>query len=400
MIKEKHHHLLKKRDWKIAISVFLSGLSCFGLLYYYQALLPALSVYFRVDQATSSLAISSATLGMAIGLITMMFVADRYNRRHVVGFSLLGSAILAFITSYQDIFWVLIVLNFFKGFLLAGTTSVCLAYIAEEVSETRKIQITGFYIAGNAIGGMFGRVLSSNIAHLFSWQSASETMGIICLVFAILFFILSPKSKFFKPHKESFKTLIKPNIKLIFNSQLFPYYFTGFLLLGVFVSLYNYMAFFMINSPFNIPKSLMSYVYILYLTGVLGAMNMSFWEKKFKTPQHALQAISILGILGIAILFLENLFFVVIGIGIFTYSFFAAHTICSKMVGNLSQGKKSVSIAIYLLSYYMGSSILGSSTGIFLARYHWQLFLILLMLIFGMVFMVFSIKKITFKPKI
>lgn len=396
MIKEKHHHLLKKRDWRIAISVFLSGLSCFGLLYYYQALLPALSVYFKVDQATSSLAISSATLGMAIGLVTTMFVADRYNRRHVVGFSLLGATILAFIGSYQDVFWVLIVLNFFKGFLLAGTTSVCLAYIAEEVSETRKIQITGFYIAGNAIGGMLGRVLSSNIAHLFAWQTASEVMGITCLFFAVLFFILSPESKFFKPHKESFKTLIKPNIKLIFNSQFFPYYFTGFLLLGAFVSLYNYMAFFMTNSPFNIPKSLMSYVYILYLTGVLGAMNVPFWEKQCRTPQHALKVISILGILGIAILFLENLFFVVMGIGIFTYCFFVAHTICSKMVGNLSQAKKSVSIAIYLLSYYMGSSILGSSTGILLARYQWQFFLILIMFLFGMVFIVFSLKKVGF----
>jgi YNFM family putative membrane transporter len=99
--------------------------------------------------------------------------------------------------------------------LLSGATSVCLAYIAEEVSENRKLRITGFYIAGNAVGGMVGRVISSQVSHYKSWQFASEFIGIWCLIFAILFFILAPKSQNFKPKKESFKTLIEPNFKLI-----------------------------------------------------------------------------------------------------------------------------------------------------------------------------------------
>ena len=72
---------IKNRDLQIAIAVFLAGLSCFGLLYYYQALLPDLVEYFKINKAKSSFAVSSATLGMALGLITSTFVADRYSRK-------------------------------------------------------------------------------------------------------------------------------------------------------------------------------------------------------------------------------------------------------------------------------------------------------------------------------
>ena len=169
---------IKNHDLQIAIAVFLAGLSCFGLLYYYQALLPDLVEYFKINKAKSSFAVSSATLGMALGLITSTFVADRYSRKKVIGYCLFASAVLAFTSSFSENFNVLIALNFLKGFLLSGATSVCLAYIAEEVSENRKLRITGFYIAGNAVGGMVGRVISSQVSHYKSWQFASEFIGI------------------------------------------------------------------------------------------------------------------------------------------------------------------------------------------------------------------------------
>lgn len=392
-MEDKFYKYYKNRDFQIAISVFLAGLSCFGLLYYYQALLPDLSKYFNVNKAKSSFAVSSATFGMALGLLISTFVSDRFSRKKVIGYCLFGSAILAFESSFSENFSVLIFLNFLKGFLLAGATSVCLAYIAEEVSEERKLKITGFYIAGNAVGGMLGRVLSSNVSHYQSWQFASEVIGVMCLVFAISFFILAPRSKNFIPKKESFITLIKPNLKLILNQNLLPFYITGFLLLGVFVSLYNYMAFFLIKPPFNISRTWIPYVYILYVSGIFGSMNVSFWERKLKSSEKILKAMSILGMAGIIFYFFGNVFSVVLGLAIFTYAFFVAHTVCSKSVGNFSPEKKTVTIAFYLLLYYIGASTLGSFSGIILQKFDWQIFLVFLIFIFGMIYLIFDLKK-------
>ena len=389
---------IKNRDLQIAIAVFLAGLSCFGLLYYYQALLPDLVEYFKINKAKSSFAVSSATLGMALGLITSTFVADRYSRKKVIGYCLFASAVLAFTSSFSENFNVLIALNFLKGFLLSGATSVCLAYIAEEVSENRKLRITGFYIAGNAVGGMIGRVISSQVSHYKSWQFASEFIGIWCLIFAILFFILAPKSQNFKPKKESFKTLIEPNFKLITHPKLLPFYITGFLLLGTFVSLYKYMAFFLVKAPFNISRSWISYVYVLYISGVFGSMNVSFWERKLKNSENVLKTMSLVGILGILFFFLQNTIAVIVGLAVFTYSFFVAHTVCSKSVGNFSKEKRTVTIAFYLLLYYIGASTLGSFSGVILQRLDWQVFLVFLTIIFGIIYLIFVFKKEKIEP--
>jgi hypothetical protein len=192
----------KSRDLQIAISCFVSGLSCFGLLYYYQALLPALVTDFKITTAESSLALSASTLGLALGLMSIMFIADRYSRKRVIGYSLILASILSFASSFVAQFWLLIFINFLKGFLLSGATSVCLAYISEEVSASKKLKITGFYMSGNAIGGMLGRVLSAQIAHEYSWQTASLWMGGMGIILAILFFVSAPQSQHFITKKE------------------------------------------------------------------------------------------------------------------------------------------------------------------------------------------------------
>ncbi|MBS1549968.1 MAG: MFS transporter [Bacteroidetes bacterium] len=376
----------KSRDFQIAISVFISGLSCFGLLYYYQALLPDLAIYFKIDKAESSLAVSSSTFGMALGLVTAMFVADRYSRKRVIGYSLIFAAFFAFISSFSAHFWVLTFFNFLKGYFLAGATSVCLAYISEEVSTSKKLKITGFYISGNAVGGMLGRVLSAHLTHEYSWQSASEIIGGICISLALIFFAIAPKSRNFRPKKQSFKTLIKPNLMLIFNKRLFPYYLTGFLLLGVFVSLYNYMAFFLVQLPFNISEDWIPYIYLLYIAGIGGSSSVSFWQKKLSSSKKILKMMSFLGIIGLSFIYLSSTLWVLLGVALFTYSFFVAHTVCSKQVGEFYHSKKSVTIAVYLLSYYLGASILGSSTGLVLVHFGWILFLLALILIFGFIF--------------
>lgn len=382
-------NISSNRDIKIAISVFISGLSCFGLLYYYQALLPDLAIHFRINKAESSLAVSSSTLGMAFGLITAMFVADRYSRKRVIGYSLLIASFFALTSSFSGSFTWLTVFNFFKGFFLAGSTSVCLAYVSEEVSVSKKLKITGFYISGNAIGGMVGRVSAAHFTQKYSWETASELLGGICLVLALLFFFVAPKSNNFQPKKQSFKTLIKPNLLVIFNRKLFPYYLTGFLLLGAFVSLYNYMAFFLVKEPFNISKEWIPYVYFLYIAGIAGSMSVSFWQKKLQSSSQILKAMSLLGSLGIALLFLKTELLVILGVAIFTYAFFVAHTVCSKSIGEFYHSKKSVTIAVYLLCYYLGASILGSSTGLLLGSLGWIIFLFAIIFIFLSIFFIF-----------
>ena len=61
----------------------------------------------------------------------------------------------------------------------------------------------------------------------------------------------------------------------------------------------------------------------------------------------------------------------VAGISILTIGFFAAHSTASSWVGQTAQGAKGHAASLYLLAYYIGSSVLGSSGGWIFSLGHW-----------------------------
>lgn len=362
------------KDLIISVCVFLSGFSCFAQLYYFQPLLPDLAHDFSLTASQSSFAVSFSTLGMVFGLFTMMFIADRIPRKRLIGTGLLASSLFSVAASFSPTFTPLILLSAAKGFLLSGATSVSMAYISEEVSTDRKSKIMGLYIAGNALGGMGGRIISSWIGAAWSWRIASGSIGLICAAFAILFLIFSPRSQNFTPHKESFRSLIIDNLHLITSKALIPFYLTGGLVLGVFVSLYNYMGFYLIKDPFHFSPYYIHYIYLMYIFGVFGSIATA-WLTRHWNHFAVLKAMLLIAAAGILLLYVTNFWVVTLGLAAFTFNFFVIHVLCNRIVSEYNVAKRSVTISIYLLVYYLGSSILGSGTGVILDNWGWKYFL-------------------------
>lgn len=370
----------KRKDLILSICVFLSGFSCFAQLYYFQPLLPDLAHDFSLSASKSSFAVSFSTLGMVFGLLTMMFIADRISRKKLISTGLLASSIFSVAASFSPTFTPLILLSAAKGFLLSGATSVSMAYISEEVSPSNKSKIMGLYIAGNALGGMGGRVISSWIGSAYSWRVASGSIGLICAVCALLFLLFSPDSVNFFPKKENLRSLLTDNLHLITSRALIPFYLTGGLILGAFVSLYNYMEFYLIKEPFNISPCFIHYIYLMYIFGVFGSIATA-WLTRFFDHYKVLKNMLFIAVAGILLLYITNFWVITLGLAIFTFNFFVVHVLCNRIVSEYNLTKRSVTISIYLLVYYLGSSILGSATGVILDIWGWKYFLFGLILI-------------------
>lgn len=364
----------KTKDTIISVCMFLSGFSCFAQLYYFQPLLPDLAHDFSLTASDSSLAVSFSTLGMVFGLVTTMFVADRLPRKVLIGVGLIASSVFSVAASFSPAFYLLILLSAAKGYLLAGATSVSMAYIAEEVSECNKGKIMALYIAGNALGGMSGRFISSWIGALFSWRIASMSIGLICAFFALLFVFFSPRSTHFIPRKETLHDLIVTNLHLITSRALVPFYLTGGLILGVFVSLYNYMGFYLVRVPFDFSPVSIHYIYLMYVFGMFGSVATVRLTRR-RTPISVLKGILLISAAAILLLYIINFWMVTLGLAVFTFNFFVVHVLCNRIVSEYEPTKRSVTISIYLLSYYLGSSLLGWSTGILLDTLGWPYFL-------------------------
>lgn len=367
---------LKAIEW----CIFLSGLSVFAQLYLFQPLLPTVAEEFHTSVGTSSLLVSSATVGMALGLFFFAFNADTFSRKKLMVFSLLSSAVLTIISTWIHSQLLLIGIGVLKGFVISGVSAVALAYITEEVALPVLGITLSMYLSGNTIGGMSGRILATLLAGEWGWRNAVLIIGIQSLVLGLIFWRFFPESRFFFPHKAALATKINQMKLFLKDSYLLRLYFIAALSMGTFVSVYNYLTFRLEAEPFLLGHFFIAFIFLMYVFGVFGTMVSGKLSTTYP-PRYILRGSALSMLLGVMLLVSDNLYVTVFGLGLLTFAFFGVHTMASRMVSLHAREGKSSATSIYWLFYYIGSSVLGSGTGYFLHAASWALFVALLSVI-------------------
>lgn len=106
----------------------------------------------------------------------------------------------------------------------------------------------GLYISGNSIGGMSGRIISGVLTDYFSWHIALIGIGLISLLASFVFWLILPQSTNFKQQKLEITHLVNSLFSQFKEPGLLYLFIIGFLLMGSFVSLYNYIGFQLIKN--------------------------------------------------------------------------------------------------------------------------------------------------------
>ncbi len=360
---------------RIRLGVLLIGLTTFAQLYIFQPILETIRDYYQIPATAASLAVSTGTIGLAIGLFYYVFYADALPRKRLMGVSMLVAALLTLLTPIAPNFTILLLINTLRGLALSGTTAVTLAYLAEEISPRDIGLAISLYISGNTIGGMSGRVGATLLTGWHGWQLMALLIGGACVIMSLIFLKTLPPSQNFRP------VHIAPRIRAqrmrIFLST--PYflmlYFIGFTILGVFVSLYNYTPFLLEAPPFSYPHYVVALIFLLYTVGIGGAI--SFGKLSDRYPSQLLLTISLaMYIVGVALLFILQIVVLVAGLSLMTFAFFGAHTVASRMVSTHAGIGKSSATCLYWLTYYSGSSVVGYLTGFAFFHYGWNALLL------------------------
>jgi len=101
-------------------------------------------------------------------------------------------------------------------------------------------------------------------------------------------------------------------------------------------------------------------------------------------------------LLGLVLMLVNSLVLIFIGLLIFTFAFFAAHSTASSWVSVQSLQYRAVGSSLYLFCYYLGSSVLGSSSGLVWENTGWRG----LSLFIGIILIVGLLVAQQLKPKI
>lgn len=357
--------------------MFLSGLSVFAQLYLFQPMLSEVCRAFGVTPAESSLAVSASTAGIALGLIIMAFKADTVSRERLMGASLILSSLLTLLSGFADNYLLLLILNFMKGMILAGVSSVALAYLSEEVDKSMIGLAISLYLSGNTLGGMSGRVLATLVSGWGGWHSAVWLIGAISLVLGGLFCWKIPAGKQFSAVSVPFKEKLFQMRNLLMQRIFISMYLIAALSMGIFVSIYNYLSFLLESAPFSLPHHWVALIFTMYVAGIIGSVVAGRLSDKY-SPEMLLQGMLLFMGIGMAFLLWMHLGAIVLGLGLLTFAFFGAHTLASRIVSVYAAQMKSSATSIYWLFYYAGSSLIGSFSGIVLSHYGWFSFMELL----------------------
>jgi len=237
-----------------------------------------------------------------------------------------------------------------------------MAYLAEEIEASALGYAMGVYIGGNALGGMSGRILSAWVAEHSSWQTALATIGILALLMVIGFWRLLPPSRHFQPRSLQLAVLWEGVRTHVRDTQLPWLFLLGFLLLGTFVSTYNYLSFRLALPPFSLSTSQIGHVFLLYIIGMFSSTWAGRLADRFGLSQVLWVAAAWM-LLGILLTLSETLWVLIVGLAVLTSGFFGSHAVASSWVGRRAKTAKGLASALYLWAYYFGSSILGTFSG-------------------------------------
>ncbi|CCQ92303.1 Uncharacterized MFS-type transporter YybF [[Clostridium] ultunense Esp] len=356
--------------WKASTALFAGGFVTFSTLYYTQPLLPVFAERFHVSPAVASLSLSLSTTALAFAMLGIAPLSERVGRKPVMAFALFASSLVALLSAFTPNFTSLLVLRVLQGIVLAGLPAIAMAYVGEEFHPYSLGAAMGLYVSGTSIGGMSGRIITGMVTDYFSWQAAVVTIGMISILCSLYFLYGLPNSLHFKPHPMSLRQMGFSFLHHLRTPTLLSLFIISFFLMGSFVTLYNYIGFLLMKPPYNLSQTAMGWIFIVYLVGTFSAVWMGRLADRH--GRGITLALSLLLMLvGALLTLLPVLWVILFGLALFTFGFFAGHAVASGWVGKIAVVDKAQASSLYLLFYYVGSGLMGSTGGILLSLFHW-----------------------------
>ncbi|EPC4485951.1 MFS transporter [Serratia liquefaciens] len=356
---------------RVTLALFSAGLATFALLYCVQPILPVLSQDFGISPAESSLSLSVSTGLLALGLMFTGPLSDAIGRKPVMVVALLLAAICtlicAFMTSWQGI----LLMRALIGLSLSGVAAVGMTYLSEEIHPSFVAFSMGLYISGNSIGGMSGRLVTGVLTDFFSWRVSLAVIGLFALAAACMFWRILPASKHFRASSLRPRTLLT-NFRLHWHDKGLPLLFAeGFLLMGSFVTMFNYIGYRLLAEPYHLSQAIVGLLSVVYLTGSYSSPKAGAMTSRFGRGP-VLLASTLIMLIGILITALAPVAVIFIGMMLFTAGFFAAHSVASSWIGRRARRAKGQASSLYLFCYYVGSSVAGTLGGVFWHSFGWN----------------------------
>ncbi len=341
------------------LALFAAGLSTFALLYSTQALLPEISRSLHAAPDQASWTVSGATIGLAVAVLPLAALSERFGRRRMLTVSMAVAVALALVVPFAPSLPVLIALRTLQGAAVAGVPASAMAFLSDEVRGTHLVGAVGLFVAGNSVGGMSGRILTGWITEAWGWRAGLGAVAVTSLLCAVAFRLLVPQARHFTPvplHPRRVAATVRSHLR---NPLLLRLYAIGLLFMVVFGAVYTVIGYRLVAAPFGLSQGLVGSIFVIYLVGTVASATAGRLNARLGRRGTLYLGIGTASA-GLLVSLADSLIAVVAGLVLITAGFFAGHAVASGSVSRTATHGPAQASALYQMAYYVGSSLGGA----------------------------------------
>jgi len=284
----------------IFLIVFIDLLG-FGLIL---PLLPFYAESFGASDTVIGLLVASYAAAQLVGAPLLGRLSDRFGRRPILLFSLLGTLISFLILGFAKTLWLLFIARISDG-ITGGNISVAQAYIADVTDEKSRAKGLGMIGAAFGLGFIFGPATGGFLSQWGYAVPAFAAAGLVAINLLMVFFWLpesltaEKRAMLAQAEKPKFTIgALLDALKRPFSGSLLITRFVFGLAFSIFQTIFSLYALRRFNLDAQQTGYVLTYVGILSVVvqgGLVGKLSEKFRDDLLITVSVGIMAISLLG---------------------------------------------------------------------------------------------------------
>ncbi|WP_165818196.1 MFS transporter, partial [Frankia canadensis] len=347
---------------RLQVAMVAAGLAAFAMLYSTQASLPQIAATFGVDATLASLTVSVTTGALAISVLPTSTLAERLGRVPVMIAGLVVGCVCVGLGAAAPNLPLFLLARALAGVSLSSVVAVAMGHIGEQVRPDAAAPAIGMYVSATSLGGLLGRLVPAGLDAHGGWRVSIATIAAVGAGCTAVFAVVMPRGRAgaSASGRRGRGQVIRRHLR---DPGILRLCGVGMVEMGGFVATYNYLTYRLTGAPFRLSSTAVGLVFCAYLAGTVTSTAAGRLAVRVGRRPVLLGAVAT-GLAGLALTLPDDLGCVLAGLVVFTAGFFAAHAVASGWVGARAGTGRSEASALYLLGYYLGSSVGGTLIGL------------------------------------
>lgn len=339
--------------------VWLMSIACLisiGSLYYNQPLLVLMRQTFQVSVVQVSAVPTCTQFGYALGMLLLIPLGDRGNRRQLIVILSLLNAIALLLIAFSPSFQWLVILSFING-MTAVVPQLLVPFAAQLAAPTARGKVVGLVMCGLLAGIVVSRLVSGWVGAAWGWRTPFWLAAIAMVGLAAVLSRGLPTIA--ATVQLSYAALMRSLVGLLITYPLLRQTaLMGGLFFSVYCGFWTTLPFLLADPPFNLGSQVAGTMGLVGITGVVAAPLVGRLADRRSPHLTLIGAISIL-VLALVILwqFQQGLIAIVSGALLLDLGIQTGQISNQTRIYTLPVAAHNRITTVYMVSYFLGGSV-------------------------------------------